>query len=46
LFDPGDIQEDSDPLAGIEEQEDNATLIPLWLQLLEVEAADLLDDSE
>jgi hypothetical protein len=38
-------QNDSDALVEIEDQESDAVPIPVWLQLLEVEAAVLLDKS-
>jgi hypothetical protein len=46
LFDPGDVQKDSNPLAGTEEQEKNAMPTPLLLYLLAAEAAIFLDESE
>jgi hypothetical protein len=37
---------DPDVFVEIEDEEPDAALIPVWLQLLEVEAAALLDESE
>jgi hypothetical protein len=46
FIDPFDIQEDSDPLAAIEEHDDKSTVTVPWLQLLDAEAAVLSDKSE